>query len=228
MAQTTGQVVSYSNAADNGVTDALYLYALGSISDAKEKSTYTNQRIEGSPYASNSFTPTTVYYGSEPAGKVYYRYNAHNQEIEIKQQNLENEPVRALGRDKKINIRVNDKLMSFKTFIDKKGKTQNGYLTLLKDGKFKLYKRLNITFKEAKKAENSFTKDTPARFTAFTEYYLESQDGNKIEEIEFSTKKLLNLVDAEERESVKQFIKQNKIKLKDEQDVSKVLDFLNS
>ena len=227
-AQTTGQVANYNVNGDGGVTDALYRYALGSIDDANKKTTVYDESIEGSPYASNAFLPTAVYYGDELAGQVFYRYNAHNQEIEIKQQNLENEPIRSLGRDKKINIRFNGKPMSFKTFIDKTGKTQNGYLTLVRDGKYKLYKRLNIKFKEAKKAPNSFVKGSPARFTSFTEYYLESEDGKRIDELELNTKKLLNLVSSEKQQSVKKFMKENKIRLSNEQDVQSVIDFLNS
>jgi len=118
--------------------------------------------------------------------------------------------------------------MSFKTFIDKNGVTQNGYLTLINNGKFKLYKRLNITFKEAKKSTNSFTADVPARFTQFTEYYLESENGKRIDELELNNKKFLNLVESSKQESVKKFIKENKIKLKDENDIQTVLNFLNS
>ncbi|MDT0540551.1 MULTISPECIES: hypothetical protein [Croceitalea] len=226
-AQTSGQVATYTTGV-GAQTDGLYNYAMGAISDKLEKLSYEDSTIEGSPYKANTFMPTQLYYGDEAIGQVYYRYNAHNQEIETKQQNLDQEPIRALGRDKKIKLMVDGKPMSFKTFIDKSGNTQNGYLTLLRDGKYKLYKRLNIVFKDAKKAPNSFVKGTPARFTPFTEYYLESEDGKRIDEIELNTKKFLNVVGSENRESVKQFIKENKIKLKDEQDVYAILTFLNS
>jgi len=226
-AQLSGQVQTYTPGV-GAYTDALYNYAMGSISDKNQKSVSFDKNIEGSPYASNDFQPTSVFYGDEPSGQLYYRYNGYNQEIEIKKQNLVSEPIRALGKDKKIKIMVNGRFMSFKTFIDKNGVTQNGYLTLINDGKFKLYKKLNITFKEAKKATNSLTKDVPARFTQFTEYYLESEDGKRINEIELNNKKFLKLVESSKQESVKKFIKENKIKLKDENDIQVVLNFLNS
>lgn len=226
-AQTSGQVATYTPGV-GAQTDGLYNYAMGSVSDKLDKLSYEDGNIEGSPYTSNTFAPTQIFYGDEAAGNVYYRYNAHNQEIEIKQQNLENEPIRALGRDKKINIMVDGKPMSFKTFINKSGQTQNGYLTLLNDGKFKLYKRVNIRFKDAKKAPNSFVTGSPAKFIPFIEYYLESEDGKRIDEIEFSTKKFLNLVGSEKQDTVKKFMKENKIKLNDENDIQVVLEFLNS
>lgn len=226
-AQLSGQVQTYTPGV-GAYTDALYNYAMGSISDKDEKSVSFDKNIKGSPYSSNDFQPTSVYYGDEPSGKLYYRYNGYNQEIEIKQQNLVGEPIRALGKDKKIKIMVNGRPMSFKTFIDKNGVTQNGYLTLINDGKFKLYKRLNITFKEAKKSTNSFTEDVPARFTQFTEYYLESEDGKRINQLELNNKKFLKLVETSKQDSVKKFIKENKIKFKDENDIQTVLNFLNS
>lgn len=226
-AQLSGQVQTYTPGV-GAYTDALYNYAMGSITDKDQKSVSFDKNIEGSPYASNDFQPTSVFYGNEPSGQLYYRYNGYNQEIEVKQQNLVGEPIRALGKDKKIKIMVNGRPMSFKTFIDKSGVTQNGYLTLINDGKFKLYKRLNITFKEAKKSTNSFTEDIPARFTQFTEYYLESEDGKRINEIELNNKKFLKLVETSKQESVKKFIKENKIKIKNENDIQTVLNFLNS
>ncbi len=224
--QTSGQVATYT-AGVGSATDGLYNYAMGSITDKSTKATYVDKSIDGSPYASNFFNNTSIYYGDELTGTLYYRYNAYNEEIEIKQQNVEGEAIRALGKDKKIKVIVDGKPMSFKTFIDNKGNTQNGYLTLLKDGKFKLYKRLNVIFKEAKKAPSSFVKGTPARFSQFTEYYLESEDGKRINEIEFNNKKMLNLFDSKHKESLKTFFSDNKLKIKTEQDLIKVISYLN-
>jgi len=154
-AQTSGQVAMYTPGV-GGHTDALYNYAKGSISESNEKTLFENKEIKGSPYLSNVFNSAILYYGDESQGNIYFRYNGYNEEIEIKKQNLEAEPIRALKKDKKIRLIVDNKSISFKTFIDKKGNTKNGYLTLLKDGKYKLYHHLGVSFKEAKKAENTF------------------------------------------------------------------------
>lgn len=228
-AQTTGQLANYTVNADGGVTDALYKYAIGSMKDANQKATgLDSKNIEGSPYMSNDFKATTVYFGDENLGNLYYRYNAYNEEVEIKQQNIDAEPIRSLSRDKKINLMVDGKKMAFKTFIDKNGNTKNGYLTLLKSGKFKLYKRLNTTFKEAKKAENTLVKSSPARFSQYTEYYIEIEGSNRIDHVELNNKKLLKLVGSEKEDSVKKFLKENNIKVKNENGLSKVIEFLNS
>jgi len=228
-AQTSGQLPSYNaNTADGGVSDAFYKYALGSISDANEKTSYKDENIEGSPYKQNAFVQTTVFYEDDNLGKVYYRYNAFNEEVEIKARNSEEEPILGLGKDKKIKVMVENRPMSFKTFIDKSGNTKNGYLTLVQDGTYKLYKRLHINFKEVKKAPNTFVKGKPARFIQSTEYYLESEDGLKIAFLELNKKKLLKLVDGEKQSTLKSFLKEQNIDLKEEKDLNKVIQFLNT
>ena len=224
--QTSGQIATYTPGV-GAQTDGLYLYAMGDINDKMNKLDYEDGSIEGSPYMSNSFKPGQLFYGEEALGNIYYRYNAYNEEIEIKQTNSENEPIRGLGKDKKIRLVVDGKPTSFKTFVDKSGNTKNGYMTLLSDGNYNLYKHLKVTFKEAKKADNSFVKGSPAKFSQFTEYYLEKPDAKRIDEIELSNKKIIQLVSGEKSDELKVFLKENKIKVKDENDLIKVVNFLN-
>jgi hypothetical protein len=225
-AQTSGQIATYTPGV-GAETDGLYMYAMGSIEDKLDKLKYDISTIEGSPYMSNTFESGQLYYGDELVGNIFYRYNAYNEEIEIKQENRQEEPVRGLSKDKKIRLVTQGKPTSFKTFIDKSGNTKNGYLTLLASGDYNLYKHLKVTFKEAKKAENSFVQDSPAKFSQFTEYFLEDANGKRINEIEMSNKKIVQLVDGEKRNELKAFLKENKIKIKDVNDLYKVMDFLN-
>ena len=124
-------------------------------------------------------------------------------------------------------ITADGKSFSFSTFIDKKGLTQNGYLTKLVDGKYSFYKRYDVKYTQGQKAMNSFVKATPPRFSKFTEYYLEMDGRNRIDELELSNRKLLRLVDADQREALKLYLKENKIKINKESDVFKALAFLN-
>ncbi|MEM1001505.1 MAG: hypothetical protein AAGH46_02525 [Bacteroidota bacterium] len=228
-AQATGQIANYSSSGSAGYAAAGQLNAvLGPISDANTKLSFVNEDFQGSPYTHIDFMPTTLYYGEENLGDLFYRYNAYNEEIEIKKTNLESEGIRALGRDKKIAILVNNLPMSFTTFIDKKGLTQNGYLTKLKDGKYSLYKRTDVKYTEGQKAQNSFVPAVPARFSKFTEYYLELEGRNRVDELELSNRKLLKLVDESQRDELKQFLKENKMHIKSEYDIYKVLEFLNN
>lgn len=227
-AQATGQIANYTSSGSAGFSSAGQLNSvLGPIQEAKEKTAFKKEDFQGSPYTSDTFLPTVLYYGDENLGDLFYRYNAYNEEIEIKKSNLESEGIRALGRDKKIAIVINGNLMSFTTFIDKKGLTQNGYLTKLRDGKYSFYRRTDVKYTEGQKAQNSFIPAIPARFSKFTEFYLEMEGRNRIDELELSNRKLLKLVSDSERDGLKQFLKENNIKIKDEYDVYKALEFLN-
>ena len=145
----------------------------------------------------------------------------------IKQKNIDAEPIRGLSKDKKIRLITQGKPTSFKTFVDKSGNTKNGYLTLLASGDYNLYKHLKVTFKESKKAENSFVKGSPAKFTQFTEYFLEDSNGNRIDEIEMSNKKIIQLIGGDRGDELRTFLKENKIKVKDVNDLYKIMSFLN-
>ena len=130
-------------------------------------------------------------------------------------------------RDKSINIRrLDGKLLSLKTFIDNSGLTQNGYLTLLSDGEYKFYKRVDVKFTEGQKAQNSFVKAIPPRFSQFTEYYLEVPGRDRIDELVINNRKLLKLLPADKQKTVKTYLKEKKIKVKDEADVIAVLKWL--
>ncbi len=224
-AQLAGQPQNYS--ASGNQTEALYQYALGTIDESNKKTNFVDETIEGSPYLSNDFAATTLFYGDENQGTIYYRYNAYNEELEIKEQNLESEPIRALSKDKRIKILVKGRPMSFKTFTSKKGFTKNGYLTLLRDGNYKLYHHLGVTFKDVKKAANSFDKGRPARFNQFDEYYLENKSGKKLGEVEFSNSKILDMIEGSERDAAASFLKKNKIKIKSITELYRFVDHLN-
>lgn len=227
-AQYSGQVVSFDNTAGAVNGAGALETALGPISDRKNKTAERFKSIQGSPYTSNTFLPGNVYYKEENTGSVFYRYNAYNEEIEIKTQNLEDAPIRGLSRDKNIAvIGVDGRQVRFSTFIDKRNRTQNGYLTLVQDGKFKLYERNNVKYTEGQPAPNPFIKAVPPKFSQFKEYYLEIEGNNRVDEVELKNKKLLKLLPADMKASTQQYLKENKIKIKDIQDLMAVVTYLN-
>lgn len=228
-AQTSGQIANYGSTATSGADANAQLNAvLGPMQEAEAKLTYKKEEFQGSPYTHDLFLPTNLFYKNEDLGLIFYRYNAYNEEIEIKRQNIEGEGIQALGRDKQISIRVNNKPMSFKTFIDDKGLTQNGYLTKLVDGKYSIYKRVDVKFTEGQKSQNSFVPAIPARFSKFTEYYLELEGRNKIEAVDLSNRKLIKLLPDEEKAKFKAYLKENNIKIRNEEDLTSIVNFLNN
>lgn len=226
--QYAGQASSNMSAGGGqGATGQIY-DLMGPISERSKKNEDVYSEFQGSPYISNKFQSTTMFYGQENMGQIFYRYNALNEEIEIKKTNDEDAPIQGLARDKKISILSNGKKMSFKTFTTSKKNTLNGYLTTIIDGKtYDLYKRNYVKFTEGKPAPNSFVKAVPARFSNFTEYYFQKEGTNRMDEIRLKNRQLLKLLDNSNRNALKTYLKENDLNIKNEADLIKAFAFLN-
>jgi len=230
-AQYSGQVpTNMGGASQNAAAGAAIANFLGPVNEAYQKRREIDlDKFQGSPYTSNTFAPTILKYNDEVVGNIYYRYNALNEEIEIKKTSSEDEPYKALVKDKEVSLLINTKPLSFKTFVTEKNETINGYLTLLQKGNtYDLYQRTLVKFTEGQPAQNSFVAAVPSRFTKFTEYYFQKDGVNRIDQIPQKNKKLLKLIDASKREDLKIFLKENNLNIKNEQDLAKVFDYLNS
>ena len=214
-AQFSGQVSNNQVSGGGGNNVAVVSHLLGDIKSSNEKREVKLADIQGSAYTSEVFAPGSLYYKDQFESSIFYRYNAYAEEIEIKNADIPGAEIRGLQRDKNIKVKTPDgKTFSFQTFIDKKGLTQNGYLTKLMEGKYTLYKRYDVKYTQGQKAMNSFVKATPPRFSKFTEYYVELDGRNRIDELELSNRKLLKLVDTEQREALKTYLKENNIKIR--------------
>lgn len=226
--QFTGQIATNMGAggAAQGATAGAIATLLGPVSDANAKRNVNWEEFQGSPYLSNEFKPTTLFYKDENMGNLFYRYNALNEEVEIKQA-LTEQGVRGLSRDKNIVLLREGKPMSFKTFIDKSGKTLNGYLTLLMDGEqYDLYKRTHVKYTEGSKAANSFVQATPSRFSHFDEYYVQKKGVNRIDELVQKKSQVYGL-DPGQKDALKAFMKENKLDVSTEQDLIRIFEFLD-
>ena len=230
-AQYSGRVpTNMGGASQNAAAGAAIANFLGPVNEAYQKRREIDlDKFQGTPYTSNTFAPTILKYNDEVVGNIYYRYNALNEEIEIKKTSSEDEPYKALVKDKEVSLLINAKPLSFKTFVTEKNETINGYLTLLQKGNtYDLYQRTLVKFTEGQPAQNSFVAAVPSRFTKFTEYYFQKDGVNRIDQIPQKNKKLLKLIDASKREDLKIFLKENNLNIKNEQDLIKVFDYLNS
>lgn len=228
-AQFSGQVATNmggGGASQGGAAGAIAML-LGPINEASQKRSFNLDDFQGSPYTNNSFAPAQLYYKDENMGTIFYRYNALNEEVEVKQ-SIDEKGIRALGRDKNIVLVKSGDPMSFHTFVDKGGSTLNGYLTQLVEGEnFDLYRRIRVKYTEGQKAQNSFVKAVPAKFSQFTEYFVQKKGVNRIDEIATKKGKILKIAGSENKDALKSYIKENDLDVKEEQDLIKVFEFLN-
>lgn len=228
--QYAGQVpTNLSGASQNVAAGAVISNFLGPVNEAYQKRREMDlDKFQGSPYTSNKFTSTVLKYNDEIVGNIFYRYNALNEEIEIKNTSSKDEAYQALVKDKDISLIINGKPLSFKTFITDKNNTLNGYLTLLQKGStYDLYQRTHVKFTEGQPSQNSFVAAIPSRFTKFTEYYFQKKGVNKIIQIPQKNKKLIKLIDSSKKEKLKVYLKENNLNIKSKADLYTVFEFLN-
>ena len=228
--QFSGQVASNmsSGGAAQGNTAAEISMLLGPISEANSKRTVNWEEFQGSPYTSDDFQPAELFYKNDKIGTIFFRHNALNEEIEIKESKNQT-GIRGLNRDKNINLKVDGKPMRFMTFIDKNGKTMNGYLTQLVNGEhYDLFKRVHVKFTEGAPAQNSFVKAIPSRFSQFTEYYVQKKGVDRIDELQQKNSKLYALTEnSEQKQLLKSFLKDNNLDVDDEDDLVRLIMFLD-
>jgi hypothetical protein len=185
----------------------------------------------GSVYINEQFLPCKIYFDKDLIGDFYYRHNAYNDEIEIKDTQLAEEPESSLATIKDLTLidPIGNKELSLKTYNNKQGEIRNGYLYLLNDGtKYQLYTKNNVKFTEGTHAISSMVRDTPNKFSQFAEYYFVGNDDKVAQYIGTKKSDFIKSFDKETRQELQNFIKKEKINLRDEADLIQVFNYLNS
>lgn len=154
---------------------------------------------------------------------VPMRYNAYADEIEIKK-NESDHTYSALIKDPDIFVKVGKEIYVFIPFQGSNAK--GGYFSVLADGKnYGLYKKTTALFREPKKAETTYQKDTPPSFQKTVIYYL-VKDG-KFLEMPSSNSRILKMMDRKKKE-MNAFVKTNKIDLGKEGDLIRTITYFDS
>ncbi len=173
--------------------------------------------IIGSPYQNKNFLPAKI--SGSLNENVSVRYNSYKDEIEFKKENeIFSLPKKAeYSRIEVISPRQVIVLLDTTT-------ESNGYFYEIAKGNTSLYKKIKTKFIDFVPAPNGYASDKPANFKMLDpEYYIASKDKflkpkNQKEIIEqFPDKK----------ESLTSFFKSNKIKFDREEDLIKLVNFLN-
>ncbi len=129
----------------------------------------------GSVYLNDQFVPCIVYYRDDNVGQFYYRHNAYNDEIEIKDTKYTDEPASSLATIKELRLleTLNNTELSLMVYKNAKGETRNGYLyRIISGAQFNLYFKNNVKFKEGTHPATSMTRPTPNKFSHYIEYYI--------------------------------------------------------
>ncbi len=173
--------------------------------------------VEGNPFFNKNFLSAKV---EGATNLVPARYNMYTDTIELMNDGTIYELPKA-NTYSKITF-VN----SGETFVYiNEGINAVGYYLELVPGKYRLLKKLKSEFRDAVPALNSFTAATPPKFETEKPIYF-IKFGNDFIKIPKNSKEL-DASFSDKKDALNDFIKTNKIKLNKEEDLIKLINFLN-
>ncbi|MBO9691998.1 hypothetical protein [Chryseobacterium sp.] len=174
--------------------------------------------IKGSPYNIKEFRSAKI---SENYETIMARYNSYTDEVEFQK----NDKIYVLPKnDVFSNIiftNTKDKLVYLTDKSD-----LSGYFFEIVSGKNTLLKKIKTVFIDVIPAESSYSEDKPAKFqTESPIYYIKTENG-----IIKSPGSKNNIIDnfPGKKEALDVFFKSNKIKFNKEEDLIKLVNFLNT
>ncbi|WP_326981903.1 hypothetical protein VUJ46_16940 [Chryseobacterium sp. MYb264] len=173
--------------------------------------------ITGSPYLNKNFSLAKIEGTHE---SVPVRYNSLKDEIEFQ-------------KDGKTMVLPNEETFSKIDIVSPKSvlvrldthDDLTGYFFELVNGKNALYKKIKTKFIDVVPATNSYATDRPASFkTLDPVYYIAINE--KFVKKPKNEKEIIALI-PEKKDAISQFVKSNKIKFNKEEDLVKLVNFLN-
>jgi len=181
----------------------------------------------GSPYENQNFLAGEIYHNNKLiADNIPLRYNALMDEMEFKPTfETPDSESSALMKSPEVDVRIGAKVFIFVPYQG--GVEKGGYFqVLLRGEKIDLFKKFNKKYTPEQKAQTSMSKDIPARFRDNPVYYLVLQNGRFVE----IPSRARNFPDAfiDREKEIKDFIKDNKLDIKDENHIIQIVIYYNS
>ncbi len=179
--------------------------------------------VTGTPYENDVFVlGTALEKISESSKDFFMRYNIYNDAIEIKKSKLDKVATNLI-KSENISVSMNGKKYFYRSYLDKNNKSQSGYFILISErGNYKLYLKKRKKFVPKQISKEAFIKDTPAAFKDDNAYYFEIN--NSLRYISRKKKAFLKEF-SEDKAALTSFLKKEKIDLKKEKDLIRLLNF---
>lgn len=182
--------------------------------------------VQGTRYYEDEFKLSDLkYFGRKLESIGYMRYDAYNDVIEMASTpDVEGSEILLL-KNSDVIATINKKEYVFLEYDDEDIKNKKGYMIRLYSGNnYSLYQKKVKIFKEAEKTIAGITESQPPRYTSKTDFYIQTRD-QKPELIKISKKNLINFF--ENQTEVKNFIKENKLKVREIESIISIIEFAN-
>lgn len=195
-------------------------YRLNNTTIESPKNTLTEASIEGSPYLNDEFINGTVYTtDKKKVVDIPLRYNIYNDNLEFKMPTGE---IMEIAKPESVERAEFGKIKMIYHLSDSK---EAGFFKLISEGKVSLLAKPDIFFQKATK-EAAYKEAQPPRFIQKPEIPYLKNNENVVVKIK-GKKDLINEF-SDHKNEVEAFIKKNKIKASNQDDLIKVVEFYNS
>jgi len=176
---------------------------------------------EGSPYMDEEFAEATIVSSENTVfKKVPLRYNVYYDRFEVQlDEGVFN--LKPGGVVSKVNLQGHNFIYITYDYQSTEGE---GYLELITEGRYTLYKQHKIIFKKAEPAQ-PYQEAKPAMFQERDPLFYVKYGDNQ--PLFIKNKRDLEEIAVDNEKALKDFIKDNRIKVRDEEDMVKVVEFLN-
>ncbi len=204
-----GKRAAYTQYATSGAEAALSELIVKNL--GKPVGVDTEVHIKGSPYFNERFVSGLVLYDDLLVDTLYMRYNAYQDEIQIKKTQNEDEPFQALLKNSSVSCKLDHVAIVFRDFRIGRNEFQKAYLFRLVQGKdYSLYARKFKKLRPGKKSSNSLAKSIDPRFIEEIDYYMMAPESTVIVHIPKPKRKFLKLFRTRDRELVSSAIRKLK------------------
>jgi hypothetical protein len=209
------QGISYS-----GGTSTKMDYAFLSLKDDNDMG------VRGSKYLSDNFVRAKI---SDFEDKVFaVRYDIFNDQMEFQGGNNQIYIMNKEERSRKITFLDSNDVYSIFDFKSDDGDTSSGYFTALStDGDYQLLKKNKVIFIEEKVSATGYDAPKPAMYKKTKDRHYIIINGAPAVLVDTNKKRFVTLFKGQEKDALS-FIKKNKIKLSNDTDLIKFVNFLNS
>ena len=189
--------------------------------------------IKGSPYLNQKFKMGEYVANGKSLGNFYLRYNIYSDEIEVideKELNISDGEIKDLGAFLKIDDShaiIDNQKFNLVNYVDKNDDFQKAYFQeLYSNNGTTLLKRFRCVLTPAQKAQTFNEADRAAKFNIYEDYYLQTKESQYPELLSLKKSKIVKAFKGKEK-SAKEYIATNKLNLKKEDDLVKLIQFVS-
>ncbi|AUC74253.1 hypothetical protein [Olleya sp. Bg11-27] len=179
--------------------------------------------IEGSKFIKSHYQQANI--STHPNILFNVRYNAYNDDIEIEGKENTSYSLNKYSGTIIVTMLTGETYINAK-YIDNENNINTGFFEVLKtSGEFFLLKKQTITIKEKEEAKTTYHQSKPAKYKKSKDEYYIKTNNLTATKIPKKNKDFANLF-PNKKDAISKFIKDEKIKLKKEEDLIKVFKYI--